>query len=84
MESKPAGVVFAGLGASSGRQGSSATYMPGWCNESQIFLWTAAHGAFRDDICSSPRKQPGMHGNQRLIGNLCCGSRDNLWIAESS
>ncbi len=60
-----------------GRQGSAATYMPGWCNGSAgyIFLWTAAHRVFHDDAYLRLAERAAWHAWESTdsISNLCCG-----------
>ena len=60
-----------------GRQGGPANYMPGWCNGSAgyIFLWTAAHGMFREDayLRLAERAAWNTWESTDSISNLCCG-----------
>jgi serine/threonine-protein kinase len=60
-----------------GRQGGSASYMPGWCNGSAgyIFLWTAAHRVFHDEAYLQLAERAAWHAWESTdsISNLCCG-----------
>ncbi len=60
-----------------GRQGAAASYMPGWCNGSAgyVFLWTAAHRAFRDDAYLQLAERAAWNAWESTdsISNLCCG-----------
>jgi serine/threonine-protein kinase len=60
-----------------GRQGGPAIHMPGWCNGSagHIFLWTAAHKLFGDDVYLQTAEKAGWNTWESTdsISNLCCG-----------
>jgi serine/threonine-protein kinase len=53
------------------------TFMGGWCNGSagHVYLWLAAHSAFKDERYLVLAEQAGWHAAEAdtELGSLCCG-----------